>query len=490
MRRVFGGVVACAVWGLAGCTELSVTPSELAEIKPTKGIQYGLPYVSYNLTITRRLTGCTESTYEVETSVVVAKENFELDTKQIYEIDYESLSSWFKTSEFSIERHPNLMIKKLGVSSTDQTGAIIVDTVTAVGKVATTIAGVPGGSKGSPTGRVCKPEIESLVREIKHLTERTKVIEEDLRKATARHETLRDTLSLFKPDSSLFPQTLASAREVRSQQERLNAATAAAAKAMKKVTDIQTMRWPTAGDMLRGRAVGAEREKVQSWLTVVPDVNAFAITLQIADKSGYGLKITNPEAATIPAEASGRDAKGLRYRDPVTGMLSFTTCSNYSSDNKCLPNEMKTSSVTVGAMPQLARVRLLPYSNGVFQSNVLNAEFADNGALTSMSYSELTARADVLAQTVGKTADAVAAGLANIRKAGPDSRIAALNKEAEEYKARNEARKAREVYSAPSTIDNANTQALIDSDTQLKKAQLANFEADLALKKALASPAQ
>jgi hypothetical protein len=96
----------------------------------------------------------------------------------------------------------------------------------------------------------------------------------------------------------------------------------------------------------------------------------------------------------------------------------------------------------------------------------------------------------VLAQTVGKTADAVAAGLANVRKAGPDARIAALNKEVEEYKARNEARKAREVYGAPSTIDNANTQALIDSDTQLKKAQLANFEADLALKKALASPAQ
>jgi hypothetical protein len=490
MRGIFKGVVAFTVWGLAGCTELSVTPSNLTDIKPTKGIQYGLPYASYDLTITRRLTGCTADSYEIETSIVVTKEISELDTTHIYEIDYESLSSWFKTSEFSVERHPNLMIKKLGVSSADQTGTIIVDTVTTVGKIAATIAGVPSGAKRGPTDRICKPEIERLVKEVKDLTDRTKVIEEGLRKATARHETLRDTLSLFKPDSSLFPQTLASAREVRSHQERLNAATTAATKGMEKLSDIQKMRWPKAGNVLLGPAVGPDRKTVQSWLTVVPDTDALKVTLQIADRSGYGLKIADPEAVTLPAEASGKDAKGLRYRDPVMGQLSFTACSTYSSDSTCQPNEMKTSSVKIAPMPQLARVRLLPYSNGVFQSNVLNAEFAENGALVSMSYSELTARADVLALTAGKTADAVAGGLVNFRKAGPDARIAALNKEAEEFKARSDARKAREVYSAPSTVDNANRQALIDSDTQLKKAQLANYEADLALKKALAPPAQ
>ncbi len=121
------------------------------------GVSYSLPMLQYDLSVTRTLVGCpTQLTFGKETATDAGL-GFKIEATgvgdyvpgEVYLIDYEQLSSWFKTSTFALERHPNGTLKSLNAAATDQTGEVVKDVVKTGILVSAIGAGGPIQAKSS-----------------------------------------------------------------------------------------------------------------------------------------------------------------------------------------------------------------------------------------------------------------------------------------------------------------------------------------------------
>ncbi len=152
---------------LTACTHIATTPDHLktSRSEALEGVTYALPMLQYDLTVARTLITCPTSQTIGGAAVVDATLAFKIEASaspryvpgEVYLIDYDSLSSWFKTSAFALERHPNGTLKSLNASATDQTGDVIKD-VTKTGILVSSLgAGGPilaAGSALSTAGTV------------------------------------------------------------------------------------------------------------------------------------------------------------------------------------------------------------------------------------------------------------------------------------------------------------------------------------------------
>ena len=97
---------------VTGCTELSVrrlpTPSDPpvpALAVEQRGLGYSLPFVQFEITVTRQLKSCDKGGPDVSVDVAAVPSSLP-DPAHSYVIDPGSLSNWFKTSEIAVTFHP------------------------------------------------------------------------------------------------------------------------------------------------------------------------------------------------------------------------------------------------------------------------------------------------------------------------------------------------------------------------------------------------
>ena len=113
-------------------------------------MQYSLPYAYYKISVVRTLKKCDVVTSGLSLSFdvsVSAIPMFGPDPSQTFVIDNASLVNWFKTSELSVERFENGMLKSIGASATDQTGTALASAAGGVVKLAQ--VALVGGIAGS-----------------------------------------------------------------------------------------------------------------------------------------------------------------------------------------------------------------------------------------------------------------------------------------------------------------------------------------------------
>jgi hypothetical protein len=185
---------------------------------------------------------------------------------------------------------------------------------------------------------------------------------------------------------------------------------------------------------------------------------------------------------------------GLRYRAAVPGHLIICSDSSRTvDDDKRSLTEMPASKAPIcgksappsdtastddpgkvwsGTVPQLGQLKVLSYSNGPFQNNVLAASFNSDGSLLSVAYNEKSARAETVTGVLKDTSTGVAAGLKGILFTGPTDR---LQDEVASLTAKNN------IIAQSSTLRTAQQVGLIQSNTALLNAQAAYNNAQIAL---------
>src|SRR6185437_4436063 len=175
---------------------------------------YSLPFVQFDFVAARTLGGCDEQGRLKIDYAVTATGNNQSDSSQTYLIDYRSLSSMTKISGLKVSFFPNGMLQSINASAEDRTGQIIVNTVTALGTIAATIASggapipeparpenVPSNVAAPDLKAICraalKPEIRKALDSKAILDAKLAAATDELKSATARLTLLSSTGSVL-----------------------------------------------------------------------------------------------------------------------------------------------------------------------------------------------------------------------------------------------------------------------------------------------------
>jgi hypothetical protein len=143
--------------------------------------------------------------------------------------------------------------------------------------------------------------------------------------------------------------------------------------------------------------------------------------------------------------------------------------------------------VVEGSVPQLGRLHVLPYRNGLFQSNVMKATFATDGSLITASYAD---RESMVAKVADSFSDLVELGIktaedVDISKTGKiKAETEGIEAETALLKAKRALQKAKLAASPLQNEEQRRQTALLQADTDLIKAMQAKIEAELALQAA------
>jgi len=527
MRRC-GIAFALAAATLTGCTtELDVALVSLEKAEPRPGWIYNLPYARFDITITRRLEACSPRNLLLAVDIT-ATPVFEADPTQSYVIDHRSLSSLFKTSNLTIERHDNGMIKTIGVAAEDVTGKVIVNTVTGAINLAKAaqVAMAPTGfvmTAVPPPATVCSQQAlaDAVDYERKRgvLSRVTGFLEQE----TKRLKALLDSSAALgrRVDPSIQNQITAAARAVAAQQIAVHTATNDLLEIGKKVVLVDRLRWPADGKTFDA-VLRFSPERLSAWLAQPPSSQSapnLRSDMRVFLRSATRLGLPTAGDPPKPVPPDGASAKGVRYREPVAGSLLVEFCSvAYPVDvaydpekpgaiaKECeeesvledaalrlqrQPVNVFTKKVTFerdvaasSSLPQLGRLYFLPFDNGPFENNELKAVFRSDGSLLSATYGEKSAPAEVASAAFAQTAAVLAQGAKDLRSQALTLKTEELNAKTAELKARAEYDKAVAALQPSSSKELDEDRAIIEADTALKKARLANIEANRALEKA------
>lgn len=489
---------------LVGCTELDVKPLASESAEPAKGYSYSLPYARYKISIVRTLKDCSDTTTEIDFDVAVtATSVFEPDPTQTFAIDNASLANWFKTSELSIERYDNQMLKSIGATATDHTGKVIVNSITGLVKLAQTALIT---ATGAPPRAIqfCDEKLLATAKGLK--AKRTA-----LGAATAKLDGETKRLKLMGDAVTPFGRGTADRIQSRLFRQSEKVADAQIDVAMKQadlqsdidaLSDVETFTWPP-----DGRTIAELHERPdKTWLyrfikknpqgnPLVSATNTANVNLRLVPLNGLALKEVD---GRLPPAATGGTAKGIRYRNPVAGALQISICKSAPAlqDGEsrdpavycaALPRVLVTRNLAEGPVPQFGRLMLIPFENYAFQANAMKATFSADGNLVTASYAETASRAEVASDTFNQVAGALLQAAKDLPTAGANARTAALNAKVAELQAQANLNKAKLALEPTGTEENARQAAIIVSDTSLKEAQLKNLEATQALAKAQAS---
>jgi hypothetical protein len=420
---------------------------------------------------------------------------FEADPNQTFVIDNDSLTNWLKTSELSIERHDNGMLKTIGASAEDMTGKLIVNTVSGVIKLAQ--AAVIMAAEVRPEDNPCN---EDVLREAALLATKREAVSaatDALDAETKRLKLLGDAVTTFgkAPTEDIQRDLIAQTRVVADRQVALDKVQKVLQSTIDNISLVDTFTWPDDGITF----AGTHAYPSVNFLKFLKDPtdlskssNNAAIKLRIKPLSTLAL---SPDLnGKIPATAISRDAKGIRYRNPVSGALEITLCKTIQltppnmqeSADFCPRDKLDTVTVAQGLVPQLGRLILTPFSNGSFQSNTLKASFTNDGNLQAASVAQKVSRAEVASDTLNQVANNLLQGIKDFRTAEIDTKTSVLKAKTNQLQAQKDYDEAVLALQPSATEENDKKKAIIDSDTALKDALRANIEAGTALEKAKA----
>ncbi|WP_431285605.1 hypothetical protein ACQW02_12715 [Humitalea sp. 24SJ18S-53] len=483
-------IVAIALGGCSTTLEVhTISPAAGGNASPTQGWDYSLPFAQYEIIVTHRLRSCVDA--PVIATIVSATPRYPADPAHRYAIDHTSLSHAFKTSELSIERHPNGMLQRVGAQADDRTEAVLVNTATAAIQTAITVARLGAGVPSIPGARAadrrqltpaCTPTATAALRNAERTQATLERAADQLHAATTMWSAMRDAAAPLGARADAHTQralmiaasTLAQAKLA---QER---ASAAHLNTLEALTETRAIYWPPNGSVLSGRLedAGLSNVRLQAWTTggFVPVSTDVIAQLERVPHDQSNPRATADGAVVAASTAATSPRLGIRYRTPMVGTLAVT-----------VGNASEPRRIAQGPIPQLGQMMVLPFSNGTFQQNSLSATFADDGSLLTASYGELASRAERASSAAARLAAMGPQAVADItgaRNFGAQQAALRIRAERDVLQAEQERRTARAALAVSPDDASERRRRLLEADTTLKNAERLNVEADIALQEA------
>lgn len=471
------GIVAIML--LTGCTTSLVAQRlDLEGSEPLAGWDYSLPFAQYDVILVRTLDECGPRPSIKAKATALA--TFQPDPSNTFTIDYRSLSSSTKISDLQVEKHPNGMLKKLGATAEDRTGPIIVNTATAIAKIAAAASGTPlPGAEAVPAApdEMCTPKTLDALRERPKLRARVDAATEKLNDATTRLQALTGVSTAMGRgmDASTQRDLRSGAREVAARKIDLEAAARPLAKNAEHLTAATPLRWPTNGRDSRIEAPPIDAETLDRWFHT-SSVDVGRVVFELKPSSPLAVR-SPPTAATGEKGADSRPGP-IRYRVPVKGKLVL-----YPADAPT-----KESTVVEGPLPQLGRIYLLPMENKAFENNLLNATFSEDGNLLSAGYAEKSSSAEAATEAAAKVAAMLPQVVKDVRLGGAQREAEDLAAETAVLAQKAKLRAAREALDPAPTEESEKARALLVAETSLMTAERARIAANYLLEQARLDP--
>lgn len=387
---------------------------------PRVGVDYDLPMLQFNISITRTLVQCeSEGPAGGKPDIrflakVVAKPFYTAGER--YVIDYQALSSWSKISGFELEKYDNGIIKSVNANSEDKTAAIVGNVIkTGIG-LASLSSGVPAAAldfSDAPPG--AKTETAGCTIKTKTLLNDVKQAELDLKNKTEALIDLTDEIGRLERAAGIN----AISEATKGNLEKLKKAMKEAAQKVKhadtslssligRISVSDELIWPTSiSESTLNAMPGPKNEKKllalfnygQHYdLSEANLKQSFAVNGRLAAVISEANQ--NSEDTTLKIEKE--KLSGLFYRSPIPAQLLICQMP-FDEIESC--NTKSASAVIINdnvMAPQLGTLRTLPFTNGIFQNNVLIATFRESGGISKLTYDNKAARGEALSETAAE----------------------------------------------------------------------------------------
>jgi hypothetical protein len=490
---------------LAACqTQLQSRPDGFGAytVSPNKsavriGVDYGLPMLQFQLIVERRIVKCVEKD---------GVTNIKLMTKAVAEpqyivgerfvIDYEKLSAWTKVGKFELQTFDNGVIKSLNAEAEDQTASVIADVVKSGISILSLKSGVPPSPAAlktppeDPELYSCTAETLGILKAIDENTNALETITQSVTEASdemARIERAAILRTITRKEREQYAQLSLKLKE---QSAKLANVQDAQTALIARISTKEELYWPRRPDERDLDAAPSPKGKAS--LLGAFKKGDLGVPLNTIEKS-LQLKGVLTEAYAERREPNCGDksscnnngpmqsnVEGLIYRSPLAARLIICQVSDNAS---CTTDAASNIVLSTGVLaPQLGTLRVLPFTNGVFQSNALKVTFRENGGVAALNYDEKVARAKQLS-------GAVSAGLEQVLSFR-DARQAFSEKKAADAKAA-ESDKAKATLDAldneiaklekQKKIETLRGESNPDSNLSDLKAETARLEAQIAL---------
>jgi len=443
---------------LIGCTGLKTNP-DLTKAQSLneaiEGVPYALPMVQYDLGFEYTLASCepAEKTFAISIKPTV-KTNYV--TGERYVIDYEALSSLWKTTNFSIEVHKDSgTLKTINVSAEDKTS----DVLKSLAKTTLTTLGISVPAPGiqtllSTNGQKVTYAVVNCTQTAKDLLEKLKLETDALKLNTAELAAIEKEIDILKhvarfEDASTTAAVIRRIIQEKSNVERGIESRNEEIKTIRKSLTFSVERkWPNHFDITQGQfddtrqavshwtknptllrvervdgAIGdegsckytddaiADREHIERCIS-----DKMKMTVVLVDTStilpqcisGGPLECIRSPTNEEVTQARDNDPKkagdeGVFVRPPVRGELRIC-----KGTNACPPGKKENLVIDASeVIPQLGQLRFLPFRNGLFENNQLVVSLQENGTLEKVQYKETGASAAVFAETASNIAGQV-----------------------------------------------------------------------------------
>ena len=455
---------------VAGCTTTSLKVIRVDPNNPATmvGAPYPLMYTRYQVVVTRQVTGCGRNlTALVKADIKVTEAA--PDPKQLFVLDPNSLANAMKTSEVKLEYQPNSAVASLNATAEDKTAAVISNVVSSVFKVAS-IAAASGGARDAPTEACSKavldaqaviakqrPAVDAATAVVDALTTDLKNLLAKVAAASGNADAATKKALAAKYDSL----TLAA--------DDLKEKSAVLDKALKVVTNVETLIWPSDGNTDKGE-FPLSPAVFKRWGAVDDDENErrkFTVVLALSPIGLNGKSDLKPDEVVDPK-------LGVPYRLPVTA--KFVVCVG----GPCGPGNDAIAD-KVGEVLQYGHVFYLPCESRPFTSIGCSFAMTEAGQLKSMGTAQKAAAAEGASATlkdVTTQAGALQETLDSADTKKLQAKTALLKAEAEYAAA------AAALQPDPTKPDKDQT-AILKAQTDLLNARRAELEAEAALKEAM-----
>ncbi len=453
--------------------------------KPIAAWPYSLGFVRYEATFVYKLSSCDGGNAAVDVSASVTATNAD-DPAAQFMIKYDSPSGFTKTVDLKVEYWDGRQtLKSINGTVKDETGPMIVNTVTALAKVAAAAAGGGKSSQQQPPPRItCTAGSVAALDKVKEKEIALDAATKRLHRSTVELTSITSSLATLSSARSKLSEhqvteIYAAMRQVGADQLALDQATLEYSDAGAAVTATSTVLWPPNGTEWES-AVYTAPDAVRRWFDKAASMDLPTVKLFL--RSMTAAASTDPNVGRYPDNVRTLLARlkdderggGIVVRNGVPGRLMAQYCQSLSS---CVDQKLDERT-----LPQLGLPYRLTLESGPFDGTTLSATFSEDGALASAGYGHPESAGANLTSALANAAAQVGPAVQTVR----DAAVARVKRETDLLNAKVDREKARTAYIGSFADITQEQTAVIEADTALKNATKANLEAAKALDQARA----
>lgn len=276
--HLFATAFACVL--VSGCTT-HLQSQKHAGSGIIHGLTYHLPEMHYDVEVRRVLTRCPEvpdRTHAAPTGQIEFDISATATPRTVagpaLAIDYQSLATWTKTTDFLVERYPSGILKSVNAKVDDRTSEVMTQAFKALVSVGKIAIGLPSGGATSTDGELnyflaCSSEVKQVLSALPGLKKSAKEKELALKKAAKALDDFEAAHKEVPRPNDVAAQATELVRAKLAAQQAFDDANGNLADAMKSITVVSRFTY-VPGEMSPSRN-RLNHDRHQRFIACIPD---------------------------------------------------------------------------------------------------------------------------------------------------------------------------------------------------------------------------